>query len=238
MRAKIQDQKSLLAIAELDLEAARIAKEIAAIRKGQAIEKATEELLQIVEEFNEARRAVAELELELERNESDLKIVENRIAKDTERLASTSNAKDAQGTEHELLTLAKRKSELEDLELGTMERLESANAKLDLVQKEKQTKELQIESLKKDSESGLAELESKARDIASQRTALVARIDPALMQSYTAKSQRGTAIARLQGRDCGACRLSLTATGLEEINSLPPDDLATCPNCQAYLVRS
>ena len=65
---------------------------------------------------------------ELARLESDVALVDARAARDTERLAATSNVKEAQGLEHELVSLAKRKSDLEDAELVIMERLETAEA--------------------------------------------------------------------------------------------------------------
>jgi hypothetical protein len=65
---------------------------------------------------------------ELARVESDVAVVDARAARDTERLASSANAKEAQGLEHELVSLAKRKSDLEDAQLELMERLETAQS--------------------------------------------------------------------------------------------------------------
>jgi predicted nucleic acid-binding Zn-ribbon protein len=78
---------------------------------------------------------------ELKRAESDVELVEGRITKDSERLVHTASAKDAQGLEHELETLRRRRSDLEDIELAIMERLEEAEAVLSGLQAELATAE-------------------------------------------------------------------------------------------------
>jgi hypothetical protein len=74
------------------------------------------------------RRLEAFVELEgirseLARAESDVAMVDKRIATDKERLEHTASAKDSQGLEHELGSLMGRRSDLEDIELAIMERL-------------------------------------------------------------------------------------------------------------------
>jgi uncharacterized protein len=58
-----------------------------------------------------------------------------------------------------------------------------------------------------------------------------------LLEIYEKKSLRGVAVGRLLNRECGACRMTIGATALAEIASTPRDELATCPDCQAILVR-
>jgi hypothetical protein len=186
----------------------------------------------------DARNRVGDLELELKRSENDLELVESRIAKDNQRLSSTSSAKDAQGIEHELNTLAKRKSELEDTELGIMEVLETVRAELSEAEKAKAAAENELTQLRSALATNTAELDSARAELSSKRSALVGLIEPELAMAYQRKADRNVAAGRLVGRECGACRLSITATNLEEILALPADEIAECPNCQAYLVRS
>src|SRR5699024_2638668 len=65
---------------------------------------------------------------ELKRLESDVQLVEQRRTRDADRLATSTNAKDAQALESELASLAKRVSDLEDMELEVMSRVEAAEA--------------------------------------------------------------------------------------------------------------
>ena len=62
-------------------------------------------------------------------------------------------------------------------------------------------------------------------------------ISSELIELYDKKASRGVPVARLLGRECGACRISLGATAFNEVESLARDEIATCPECQAILVR-
>ena len=238
MKANLQDQKRLLELVDLDLSLVRNAGDKAKLLSATAISEANEKVLALSDHLIDARNRVGDLELELKRSENDLELVENRIAKDNQRLSSTSSAKDAQGIEHELTTLAKRKSELEDTELGIMEVLETVRAELSEAEKAKAAAEQELTRLRSALATNTAELDSARAELSSKRSALVGLIEPELAVAYQRKADRNVAAGRLVGRECGACRLSITATNLEEILALPADEIAECPNCQAYLVRS
>ena len=238
MKANLQDQKRLLELVDLDLSLVRNAGDKAKLLSATAISEANEKALALSDHLIDARNRVGDLELELKRSENDLELVENRIVKDNQRLSSTSSAKDAQGIEHELNTLAKRKSELEDTELGIMEVLETVRAELSAAEKAKASAENELTQLRSALATNTAELDSARAELSSKRSSLVSLIEPELAVAYQRKADRNVAAGRLVGRECGACRLSITATNLEEILALPADEIAECPNCQAYLVRS
>ncbi len=73
--------------------------------------------------------------------------------------------------------------------------------------------------------------------LVQQRAQEVARTDAELLELYEKKASRGVAVGRLLNRECGACRMTIGATALAEISAMPQDDIATCPDCQAILVR-
>lgn len=238
MKANLQDQKRLLELVELDLSLVRNSSDKSKLLAATDIQVASEKALSLSDQLIDARNKVGDLELELKRSENDLELVEKRIAKDNERLATTSSSKDALGIEHELTTLAKRKSDLEDAELGTLEALELVRAELNAAQSAKSSAEQELGSLRSALAANAAELDSQRAELFSKRTALVGLLDPELAVAYQRKADRGVAVGKLLGRECGACRLSITATNLEEIVAMPADEIAECPNCQAYLVRS
>lgn len=238
MKANLQDQKRLLELVELDLNLVRNSSDRAKLLAATEIQVASERALVLSDQLIDARNKVGDLELELKRSENDLELVESRIAKDKERLITTSSAKDALGIEHELTSLAKRKSDLEDAELGTMEALEAVRMELQAAESAKSSAEAELSSLRSALAANTAELDSQKAELTSKRTALVGLVDPELAVAYQRKADRSVAVGKLVGRECGACRLSITATNLEEIVALPADEIAECPNCQAYLVRS
>jgi predicted nucleic acid-binding Zn-ribbon protein len=238
VKANLQDQKRLLELVDLDLSLVRNAGDRSKLLSATAISEASEKALALSDRLIDARNRVGDLDLELKRSEKDLELVENRIAKDNQRLSSTSSAKDAQGIEHELTTLAKRKSELEDAELGIMEVLETVRAELSQAENAKSAAEQELAALRSALDTNTSAIDSARAELSSKRSALVGLIEPELAAAYQRKADRNVAVGKLVGRECGACRLSITATNLEEILALPADEIAECPNCQAYLVRS
>ena len=238
MIATMADQKQLLAIAAHDVELARISNSRKQAQAESEIEAASAETLRLSDSLIDARNSVGDLEMELARAEADLELVANRIAKDKQLLTSTSSAKDAQGIEHELATLGTRKSELEDAQLQIMELLEVAQQNHEKLRQEKQAADATLAALQERISKQLADLGSLAEKVQTERKSAIAGIDRELAAAYERKFSRGVAVGRLTGRDCGACRLSITATSFEELMALPAEELAECPNCQAFLVRS
>jgi predicted nucleic acid-binding Zn-ribbon protein len=238
MIASLSDQKQLLAIAACDVELARISNSRKNAQAETELESTSANCLRLSDELIDARNAVGELEMELTRAEADLELVANRISKDNQLLVTTSSAKDAQGIEHELTSLGTRKSELEDAQLQIMDLLETAQRDHEKLQQEKIAADATLAALQQKISTELADLAAQAKNTQTERTQLLAGIDPELCVAYERKFVRGVAVGRLAGRDCGACRLSITATSFEELMALPPEELAECPNCQAFLVRS
>jgi predicted nucleic acid-binding Zn-ribbon protein len=238
MIASLSDQKQLLAIAACDVELARISNSRKNAQAEPELESRSAECLRLADELIDSRNKVGELEMELGRAEADLGLVANRISKDNQLLVTTSSAKDAQGIEHELTTLGTRKIELEDAQLQIMELLETAQRVHESLKQEKLAADAALASLEQRIATELAGLGTQAKSIQAEREEKLASIEQELSLAYERKFSRGVAAGRLAGRDCGACRLSITATSFEELMALPPEELAECPNCQAFLVRS
>jgi predicted nucleic acid-binding Zn-ribbon protein len=238
MIASLSDQTKLLSIAAYDVELARIANARKQAQAESELELASSETLKLSDLQIDARNKVGDLEMELGRAEADLELVANRIAKDKQQLSSTSSAKDAQGIEHELVSLGNRRSDLEDAQLQIMELLEIAQLEHEQLKQDKQDADVTLANLEQRVTAELAELGSQAEKIRVERQSAISSIDQDLAAAYERKYARGVAVGKLTGRDCGACRLSITATSFEALMALPAEELAECPNCQAFLVRA
>lgn len=179
-----------------------------------------------------------DIEAELKRIVSDVAVVDKRAARDAQLLASTSSAKDAQGLEHEIASLARRKSELEDAELSLMERLESADAEADA--QRALIREINDEGARLSAEGKAAVADAQARwDAATRdRAAIAARIPDALLAQYDRISQRGPGAGLLSRRICGGCHMELSGIDLKRIAQAADDEVVTCPECGCILVRT
>ena len=237
MKASPTQQADLLSLSNLDLEITRGRVALAGLTNGEAFSELRAAQRAAASSLIDSRNQLDSVELELKRAEADLALVEQRIEKDNQRLNQTSSSKDAQGIQAELETLKKRKSELEDLELAVLERKEEFEAAYKTMLSDKQAIDEELASKEAANETEIMKLRSGLDLLTQQRAQEASRIDAELFALYEKKAARGVAVGRLLNRECGACRMTIGATALAEITALPQDEIATCPDCQAILIR-
>ncbi|MFL0409710.1 zinc ribbon domain-containing protein [Microbacterium paludicola] len=238
MKASPADQLLLLDVVDIDR---RIAQAESA-RKNPPQAARVQELIArrtaLGRELAEKAGARDDLRAELKRIEGDVAVVSARRARDVERLAATSSPKDAQGLEHEIAGLEKRRSDLEDAELEVMEKLEAAEAAaaeqqalLDEVTSEGQRLSTEAKGIVAQATADLATL---TRD----RAAVAGRIPADLLALYERLASRGTGTAVFTRGMCGACNMNLSPSDLAVLRSTPDDEVALCPECGAIMVRT
>jgi predicted nucleic acid-binding Zn-ribbon protein len=237
MKASPSQQADLLSLSNLDLEITRTRVALSWLTSGEAFSELRSAQRDAASALIDSRNQLDSVELELKRAETDLALVEQRIEKDNLRLNQTSSSKDAQGIQAELETLKKRKSELEDLELAVLERKEQAEATYKTILGDKQAIDDELAGKETANEAEILKQRSGLDLLIQQRAQQVSRTDAELIALYEKKATRGVAVGRLLNRECGACRMTIGATSLAEITALPQDEIATCPDCQAILVR-
>lgn len=237
MKASEAQQADLLSLANLDHEISRSKAAIKNLSSGAQFAQMREAQRDLAAKLINARNALDTVELELKRSETDLDLVEQRIAKDIARLNTTINSKDAQGIQSELESLKRRKSDLEDIELAILDQKEEASAAYATVASDKSIVDEELSDAEARNEAEIMKLRSGLDLLSNNRAQQAARLSSELMELYEKKASRGVPVGRLVGRDCGACHISLGATALNEVQSLPRDEIATCPECQAILIR-
>lgn len=237
MKASEAQQADLLSLANLDHEISRSKAAIKNLSSGAQFAEMRQVQRDLAAKLINARNALDTVELELKRSETDLELVEQRIAKDIARLNSTNNAKDAQGIQSELESLKRRKSDLEDIELAILDQKEETAATYSTVASDKSSVDEELSAAEARNESEIMKLRSGLDLLSNDRAQQSARLPTELIELYDKKASRGVPVGRLVGRDCGACHISLGATALNDVQSLPRDEIATCPECQAILIR-
>ena len=237
MNASPADQRRLVEVAQLD---ARI-RQADHARKNPPQAGRVQELLarrqELSRELSARLGARDDLRAELSRIESDVVVVDARAARDAERLAASSNSKEAQGLESELAALARRKSDLEDAELAVMERLEEADAAV--AEQEALIAATNAEGTELSAEGKRAVAEATAAfDAATRDRAAIAGAVPAdLLALYDRTAARSAGAALLRRRTCEGCHMVLSGTDLNAIRQAPEDEVVTCPECGCILVR-
>ncbi|MEY3999899.1 MAG: hypothetical protein RLZZ626_254 [Actinomycetota bacterium] len=237
MKASHDAQLKLLELLALDQLSARERREVAEIRSGAAFTQLADAQRAASARVLELNNALDEVNLELKRAETDLELVEQRIARDEHHLKAAATAKDAQGISSELDSLAKRKSSLEDAELELLEQRDNVKAELKSAEYDREVIEAELAKLNAEAVARLGKLESGLALRQSSRAAVAAQVPADLLALFEKKATRGVPVGRLLGSECGACHISITAAPFAELSAIPSDELATCPECQAILVR-
>lgn len=237
MKANQIQRDALLAIAELDLEIARAKREVAGLQHPDRSAELVQKQRALASKLIDARNEVDRLELELSRANQDLDLVEQRIAKDKAALASSSSSKDAIGLEHELTTLARRQGDLEEQSLAIMDQLELAKESYELVLQGKRELDAEAQRQSEADEQALIKLKSGLQLHDARRTQLQQQLGDELFAAYQKRVTKGIASGRLEQRTCSACQFTLDAIAFDRISALASDEIATCPDCDALLVR-
>lgn len=237
MNASPADQRRLVEVAQLDATI----RQADHARRNPPQAGRVQELLarrqELSRELSARLGARDDLRAELSRIESDVVVVDARAARDAQRLAASSNSKEAQGLESELAALARRKNDLEDAELAVMERLEEADAAV--AEQEALIAATNAEGTELSAEGKRAVAEATAAfDAATRDRAAIAGTVPAdLLALYDRIAVRSAGAALLRRRTCEGCHMVLSGTDLNAIRQAPEDEVVTCPECGCILVR-
>ncbi|MCR2827015.1 zinc ribbon domain-containing protein [Microbacterium sp. zg.Y909] len=238
MNASPADQRRLLDLTELDARIAQADRLRQNPPQGVRVKELLAQRQAYSQELSRLLGARDDARTELARIESDVAVVQARSDRDAGRLASSANAKEAQGLESEIASLAKRKSALEDAELEVMERLEQCEAAV--VAQEALMAETNAEGVRLSDEAKAVVADATARlDQAKRdRAAIVAALPADLVALYDRTAARSTGAALLRRGTCEGCRMVLSGTDLQNLRETPDNGVVTCPECGCILVRT
>lgn len=161
-------------------------------------------------------------------------VIEQRM-----RSGELSASRDLQAMDHEVHQLGARQSEFEDEELALLEEEEPLDAVLEEHRKTAAALDADRQRLQAAVAAAEQELRAELVDEQALREAAAAALPAELNQRYESiRSRRdGVGVARLVGERCEGCHLSLPSVDVERIRNLPPDQFATCPQCDRILVH-
>jgi predicted nucleic acid-binding Zn-ribbon protein len=183
--------------------------------------------------------ASEDAQTELKRTESDVAVVEARIARDSERLQSSASVKDVAALEQELTALAKRKSDLEDIELAVMETVEERDGALAASRATLADLDSSIGEASAARDAAMSGLDGEREKAATERSAIADRVPDDLLALYEKQRSRyGVGASLLQGGVSLASGVALNSSDMSTIRAAAPDDVLLCPDSNAVLVRT
>ena len=197
---------------------------------------------QLDDRARDLRVAVDDLTAEQRKADADVEQVKTRRERDRSRMEQglITNPKDLERMGHELQSLERRITSLEDTELEVMERLEETQAELEKVTSELAGFEEGTLSLTSARDQKSGGLRDETTALEGERAAAVAGLPDDLMALYERlrEQKNGVGAAALIRGQCGGCRLSMNAADLRAMAAAASDEVIRCEECQRILVRT
>ena len=239
MQANIDDQQRILRLAELDLKLNSLNQKIISLPESVTLKELTIEFETTRDLRIAAETELSDMSAEINRAESDVEQVVNRIEKDEKRLnAGQGTPKELEQMQHELLSLNARRAELEEIELEVMLSVDAIKERIKELKEKESALQVQLEAASLAKENALNSINSEISASSQQRSQISAETDKALIDLYEKIHANGvTGAAKLANRKCGGCNLAINAGDLTKLLGLPAEEVARCEECRCILVR-
>ena len=241
MKADHFEQQKLLDLAAEDVALTQLAHRGRTLPEVAAVEAAEEAERSFSGDVVRAETETRDLGREVKRLESDVETVRARETKDQRLLDSGSvAAKEMTNLQHELESLKRRQSDLEDQELELMERLEVAETALAAAQRGLEQARADRERAEQLRDDARADIADGTRKHQAARDEIAGGISAPLLTLYDRiRTQTGsTGAAMLRARQCQGCRLELYGNELATVRNADPHEVVRCENCGRILVRT
>ncbi len=233
-------QRRLLELAVVDAELARVGHRRATLPELAEIAEAEQALRASRDALVAVQTTAFDLDREVARQEREIESVRARENKDRKLMDSGSvSAKQLTDLEHELGSLLRRQTALEDDLLELMEQREAVGMNEQRTAAEVDAGEQKLSDAARRREEVFADLNTTQARREADRAALVPLFPEPLLTRYDrVRAARGIGAGLLRARRCGACQLELDRATLGEIKGAAADDVVSCDNCGAILVRT
>jgi predicted nucleic acid-binding Zn-ribbon protein len=235
------EQQKLLDLAAEDVALTQLAHRRRTLTEAAAVAAAEEAERALSGDVVRAETEVRDLGREVKRLESDVETVRAREDKDQRLLDSGSvSPKEMTNLQHELDSLKRRQSDLEDQELELMERLEVAEKALRDAQQGLETAKAERERAEQLRDDALADIADGTSKHEAARAEVAGGISAPLLTLYDRiRTQTGTSgAAALRHRACQGCRIELYGNELAAVRNADPHEVLRCENCSRILVRT
>ncbi|MGN6503479.1 MAG: zinc ribbon domain-containing protein, partial [Pseudolysinimonas sp.] len=141
--------------------------------------------------------------------------------------------------EQELAALARRKSDLEDIELAVMETADEREQALNAGRAELDSLDQRISEAQAARDAALTTLEAERAQVSAERDALSGRVPQELLALYEKQRARyGIGASLLRGGVSLASGVALNSSDMAVVRAASAYDVLLCPDSNAILVRT
>lgn len=239
MKASPEAQRRLLDLQAVDTALAQLAHRRRSLPELAEIDTVSRELSALEDERVRAQVAVDDLDRDISRFEKDIEQVRVRKDRDQKRLDAGGALREIEGLQHELATLNRRQSELEDAELELMEQKETAEATLAEVRERLAAAVARREEAERRRDEALADITKDEEFKISSRGPLAADLPADLVALYDKiRLDSGLGAALFKSGRCGGCRIELYGADLARVKAAAADEVVRCEECRRIMVRT
>jgi predicted nucleic acid-binding Zn-ribbon protein len=242
VKASSEAQLRLLELADLDAELGRLEHRRRGLPEHSELSRLEERDRELRDEIATLEAREGDMKREQAKADADVEQVRSRIARDRVRLdaGQVSSPRELENLQSEIESLLRRQSDLEDVELDVMERLEAAQGRLKEAGAERATISTDVDAVTARRDVALADI-AELSGTATQRRATVVADEPADLVDLYEKLRAqhgGVGAAALRRGQCQGCHLSLNTVDLNAIRAAGADDVLRCEECRRILVRT
>ena len=241
LKADTSRQWRLLDLQGLDTRLDQIAHRKATLPELAQLRVLDAELSVLNDDLVRARTALQDVQREITKADTDVQLVRERTARNQARMdAGQGTAKDMQALQHEVDSLARRQSALEDIELEVMERAEGLAGDVARLEAASAEMTARADGLKAVCDKNFGELDAEVEQIARSRADVVAGVGDDLVALYEKirSSSDGIGAAVLRKRRCEGCNLELNQGEINRFTAADEDEVLRCEECRRILVRT
>lgn len=235
-------QRSLLDLQEKDTRLAQLDHRARTLPEAAQLAELDARLTRLRDEIVAAQAIASDLQRDLARAEADVEQVRERARRDQELLNSGSigDPKQLQNLQHELGSLARRQSDLEDVELAVMERVEGAQAAVATLVAERDELAADRGPLGGQVDQLQAEILEEQGEVRRERDRIAGTLPADLLALYEKirADQGGVGAAHLHRGQCEGCRLQLPPQEIERVRGASSSEVIRCEECRRILVRT
>ena len=242
LKAAATDQLRLLDVQALDARIDQLGHRRATLPEHAALQELEKSLSELADHLVAAETEQSDISRELSKAEGDVDQVRARATRDQQRLdaGQVGSPKELEGLQHEIATLGRRQSDLEDVVLEIMERLEDVQARHAELSAQRAEAAARATELTASRDTTTAEIDAEVTGLQTQRDTQAAQLDTELVALYEKirAQQAGIGAAELKQRRCSGCRLELNNVEIARLRSAEEDEVLRCEECRRILVRT
>lgn len=240
MKAEPAVQRQLLELAKVDAELSRVEHRRRTMPEIAEIEGIEKTLRELRDSAIRHETAASDLDREIARQEKEIESVRAREDRDRKLIdGGTVSAKQVTDLQHELETLTRRQTALEDDLLELMERREALGLDVQRTGAEVDKTEQALADVQRRRDETVKDLDTTNARRQEDRAKLVPRFPEGLLKLYErVRAHKGIGAALVRQRRCLACNMEFDRNTVAEIKAAAEDEVVQCENCGAILVRT